>query len=196
MIFYATKKTFERFGLKEPREFSDENGRMAATYILKIQEGDPFKEWALKLFYFDRRKCIACVNFTTKLTIFLIDIKVSELENIGNYISYYIQNIYKDDKEIQPYLEKYLTDVPVCVFAPLKDKSAIATVNHAVSDFAIDGYRFYDYLKDGILNTIKINDDANFNNLTTADVDGKKDYVFPGKYFKQMIMNHYEAECK
>ena len=33
MIFYATKKTFERFGLKEPREFSDENARMVFRVV-------------------------------------------------------------------------------------------------------------------------------------------------------------------
>ena len=191
MIFYATNKTFERFGLKEPQEFKDETVKMIATYTLENQAGDALKEWALKLFYFDRRKCIACVNFATKLSIFLIDIKVNELENIGNYISFYIQNIYKDDKEIQPYLEKYFTDIPVCVFAPLKDKSAIASVNHIVSDFALDGYRFYDYIKDRILNSMQLNSDVNFNYPTTKNVDGKKEYIFPGQYFKKVIIERY-----
>ena len=191
MIFYATKKTFERYKLKSPQDFSEERTRELITSVLEREQVDPFKEWALKLFYFDRRKCIACVNFATKLTIFLIDINVDEIKNIGNYISQYIQYIYKDDKEIQPYLEKYLTEAPFFLFAPLKDKSAIASVNHAVSDFAYDGYHFYDYIEDGILKTLQINYDANFDNLTTAVVDGKKDYVFPGKHFKKLIIEHY-----
>ena len=107
------------------------------------------------------------------------------------YISFYIQNIYKDDKEIQPYLEKYFTDIPVCVFAPLKDKSAIASVNHIVSDFALDGYRFYDYIKDRILNSMQLNSDVNFNYPTTKNVDGKKEYIFPGQYFKKLIIERY-----
>ena len=191
MIFYATKKTFERYKLKEPHEFSDEFTREIVTSAFEHQKGDSFKEWALKLFYFDRRKCIACVNFATKLTIFLVDIKVADLTDIGNYISYYIQHIFEKDAEIQPYLEKYMTDEPFCMFAPLKNKSAIASVNHAVSDFAYDGYRFYNYIENGILNTHKLNYDANFNNLTTALVDGKKEYIFPGRHFKQLIIEHY-----
>ncbi len=174
-----------------PNEFSDERTREIVTSLFECEHGDSFKEWALKLFYFDRKKCIACVNFATKLTIFLIDIKIDDLENIGNYISQYIQYIYKDDKEIQPYLEKYLTEAPFGLFVPLKDKSAIASVNHAVSDFAYDGYRFYDYIENGILKTLQINYDANFNNLTTVLVDGKKQYVFPGKHFKRLIIEHY-----
>lgn len=191
MIFYATKKTFERYKLKEPHEFSDEMARDFVMSLFEHQKGDPYKEWALKLFYFDRRKCIACVNFATKLTIFLVDIKVNDLTEIGNYVAHYIQYLFENDEQIQPYLEKYMTDDPLFLFAPLKNKSAIATVNHAVTDFACDGYRLYDYIEGGILNTHQLNYDANFDNLTTVAINGRKEYVYPGEYFKQLIIERY-----
>ena len=33
----------------------------------------------LKLFYFDRRKCVQAANFASKLTLFLFDIKNEEI---------------------------------------------------------------------------------------------------------------------
>ncbi len=49
--------------------------------ILKGEDktGDQLLEWGLKLFYFDGMKCVQAVNFASKLTLFLFDIKNEEI---------------------------------------------------------------------------------------------------------------------
>lgn len=146
----------------------------------------------MKLFYFDRRKCIVAMNFASKFTVFLFDIKVDDLSNVGNFISDYLFELYKDDEEMTSFLlPKYLDEAPHCVFAPLKDKSIISYLNNMVSGFACDGYRFYDFIENNILKTIEINIQVNFDYIVSDKIDGKKDYIFPGKRVKELLVERY-----
>lgn len=146
----------------------------------------------MKLFYFDRRKCLAAMNFASKFTVFLIDIKMSELSDIGNYLSRYLVELFQDDEEMQNILlPKYLTESAVCIFAPIKDKSMISHLNRIVSDFALDGYKFYDFLENGILNTMAINELVNFDFVVSDKIDGKVAYIIPGKRFKELLSERY-----
>lgn len=191
MIFYATKKTFERYKIKTVEEFS-EPIREFAKELIEKESGDRLLDWGMKLFYFDGRKCFAVMNFASKFTIFLIDIKVDELSNAGNYIAKYMLELYKNDKEMINFLlPKYLTESSQCVFAPLKDKSMISHLNHIVSNFAFDGYRFYDFIENNILNTIEINTQVNFDYVVSDTIDGKKEYIVPGKRFKELLIERY-----
>lgn len=120
------------------------------------------------------------MNFASKFTVFLMDIKVDELSDVGNFLCYYLTEIYKDDKEMQSFLLlEYLSESARCVFAPLKDKGMISHLNHMVSDFALDGYRFYDFIENGILKTVEINKQANFNFFVSDTIDGKKRLYIP-----------------
>lgn len=191
MIFYATKKTFERYKLKTVEEFSEPIGNYVKG-LIEREKDDRLFEWGMKLFYFDRRKCLVAMNFASKFTVFLMDIKVDELSDVGNFLCYYLTELYKDDEEMQSFLlPKYLSESAQCVFAPLKDKSMISHLNHMVSDFALDGYRFYDFIENGILKTVEINKQANFNFVVSDTIDGKKDYIFPGKRFKTLLVERY-----
>lgn len=60
-------------------------------------------EWGGKLFYFDRRKCLQVVNFASKLTLVLVDIKVDDLPSVGNLIANYLFDVYSESKEIKKY---------------------------------------------------------------------------------------------
>ena len=51
-----------------------------------------------------------------------------------------------------------------------------------------DGYRFYDYIENNILNTIEINKDANWNHLVIID----KKYILPGEVFKKELIERYK----
>ena len=97
MIFYVTKQTFERYKLKMPADLQFPINKIAEATIAR-ESGNRLLEWGGKLFYFDRRKCIQFVNFASKLTLFVFDIKLDELPMVGNYIANYIMDIYSEDK--------------------------------------------------------------------------------------------------
>ena len=99
MIFYVTKQTFERYKLKMPEDLSFPMNEIAKA-TLKKESGNRLLEWGGKLFYFDKRNCIQFVNFASKLTIFVFDIKMDDLPMVGNYIANYLLDIYSNDKTV------------------------------------------------------------------------------------------------
>lgn len=190
MIIYATKLTFERYKLKLPADLAPPINRIAQA-VIENESGDRLLEWGAKLFYFDRRKCIQAVNFASKLTLFLIDIKAADLVNIGNLVAHYLLELYKNDRQMTKALEKLFEENPVTCFAKLTDKSAIATLNTTQLGFAADGYRFYDYIRDNILHTLEINHDVNFDWMFTMKNSGKTDYFLAGEKFRELVLGRY-----
>lgn len=191
MIFYATKKMFERYRLKTIDEFDDSARRVAGAIVQK-EQGDRLLEWGVKLFYLDRKKCLVLMNFASKFTVFLPDLKVQDIENIGGFVAYYLQQLYKDDRQMtEIFLPKYFAESPVCVFVPLRDKSMISHLNHIVQDYALDGYRFYDFIENGILKTVPLNLQVNFNFLVGETINGKKTYIYSGERFKELLTQRY-----
>ena len=71
MILYATKETVKKYGIPMPEEFEDKKIREMLTGVKEKEEGTGIFEWGVKVFYFDRRKCLQLVNFSSKFTIFL-----------------------------------------------------------------------------------------------------------------------------
>ena len=192
MILYATKKTIKELNIPMPNELSTFNNIMA-NKVIEEQTGDELLEWGLKLFYFDGRKCVQAINFASKLTLFLFDIKNEEIQWIANGIAIYLNELYSKDKNMLKLLEKLYADYPTCTFEKLTNKSIIASLNHNQFQHADDGYRFYDYIDKNILNTIKINKDFNWNNLTTKTINGKKEYIFPAEYFRELLIERYKG---
>lgn len=190
MIIYATKQIFERYKLKLPSELSSPINLIAQS-VIEQESGDKLLEWGAKLFYFDKRKCIQVVNFASKLTIFLVDIKVADLENVGDMMAHYLLELYKADKQMVSALKKMFEANPITCFDKLTDKSAIATLNTTQSRFADDGYRFYEFIRDGILHTLEINHAVNFNWLFTMKADKKTDYFYSGEKFKELVLERY-----
>lgn len=191
MILYSTKKTIEELEIPMVDELSIFN-RIIAKGVIEEQSGDELLEWGLKLFYFDGRKCVQAVNFMSKLTIFLFDIKNEEIQWIANGIAIYLNELYKDDKEMLKLLERFYTEYPCCAFARLTNKSIISTLNHNQFQFADDGYRFYEYIDKNILNTKKINNDFNWDYLITKKINGKNDYIYPAEYFRDLLIKRYK----
>ena len=193
MIFYVTKQTFERYKLKMPEDLSFPMNEIAKA-TLKKESGNRLLEWGGKLFYFDKRKCIQFVNFASKLTIFIFDIKMDDLPMVGNYIANYLLDIYSNDKTMIKYLKRLFEEHPACCFSKLADKSAISTLNRTQWTFAEDGYRFYDYIENGILNTRKINKLVNTDWLFTQKINGKTEYFYAVDKFKEVLIEMYENE--
>lgn len=190
MIIYVTKQTFDRLKLKMPEELKPPMDKVAKA-VVDRESGDKLCEWGGKLFYFDRRKCIQIVNFASKFTLFLVDIKLDDLPMIGEYIAKYIFDIYGADKKMQKALERMFEEHPIMCFSRLKDKSIIATLNSTQSGFAQDGYRFYDFISDGILHTRDINYKINFDWFFKMNSTGKKVYYAAGDKFRELILEKY-----
>ena len=190
MILYVTKQTIKELNIPMPNELSAFNNIMA-NKVIEEQAGDELLEWGLKLFYFDGRKCVQAVNFASKLTLFLFDIKNEEIQWIANGIAIYLNELYNKDKNMLNLLEKLYADYPICAFEKLTNKSIISSLNHNQFQYADDGYGFYEYIDKNILNTIKINKDFNWNNLTTKNINGKKEYIYPAEYFRDLLIKRY-----
>jgi len=102
MILYATKQTIERYKLKMPDGLLPETSTLAHA-IIKRDTGSMLCEWGIKLFYFDGRKCLQAVNFASKFTLFLFDLKMADLESIGTQMAQYMFELYADDAEMIRY---------------------------------------------------------------------------------------------
>ena len=174
-----------------PQDMHSPIREMALAAVQK-ESGDRLLEWGAKLFYFDRRKCLQVVNFASKLTLFLFDVKVDDLSGVGNAIAQYLLDIYSNNATMTKLLKRFFDDYPVVAFDRLTDKRAIATLNHTQLTFADDGYRFFDFIENNVLQTKKINKKVNFDWIFTEKIDGKTDYFYSGEKFEQLLKERYK----
>lgn len=189
MIFYATKETMQRYKLKTPDQLKSEVAPYAQAIILK-ERGNRLYEWGCKLFYFDRRKCMQVMHYETKLVIFLVDIKIKELNNAVNLIPHYLMDMYSSDTIMQKALEQYFESSHHICFDKITDRSIIASMNSIQNRWALDGYRFYDYIWDGILHTRQINREVN-EMPVSRKVEGKEEWFVPYKLFAETIKSNF-----
>lgn len=132
------------------------------------------------------------MHFETKLVIYLVDIKMADREHIGNSVALYLMDIYASDKKMCRALEAYFASSPMVIFDKITDRSMIASMNSVLRQWAFDGYRFCDYISNGILHTRQINRDVN-EMPATVTIDGKKEYIIPYKYFAQTIKERFSG---
>lgn len=76
---------------------------------------------------------------------------------VGDAIAQYMFDIYSDNAEMTKLLKKFFANYPLVCFAKLTDRSAISTLNRLQTYYLEDGYRLYDYIENGILQTRKLN---------------------------------------
>lgn len=91
------------------------------------------------MFYFNRKKCLQLVNFASKFTLFLIDIQVSELGKVPNYLLEYLFDFYKKDSMMTECLKKMLGEHPLFVYSKLTNRSIISTLNHTEWGYLCEG---------------------------------------------------------
>lgn len=191
MIIYLTKQTVERYKVKLPEDLTPPM-KVLAQSIIEKESGNNICEWGGKLFYFDHRKCIQIVNFASKLTLFLVDMKIDDLPNIGDYIAKYLLDMYSADEKMVYALERLFNEHPLMCFSKLKDRSIIATLNTTQTRFAEDGYRFYDFIRDGILHTREMNYKVNFDWLFSMKTNGRVEYFYAGEKFREIVLEKYK----
>ena len=194
MIYYATKETLQRYKLKTPEQFESEMAPLVQA-VINREQGNRLFEWGCKLFYFDRRKCLQIMHCETKLVIFLVDFKVKDLENVGDAVAHYLLDMYAKDPDMVQALKHYFSVAPLVCFDRITDRSIIASMNGVQSRWAWDGYRFYEYIKDGVLHTKQINRDVN-KMPQMRKVNGKEEWLFPYELFAQTIKTHFGNNCE
>ena len=132
------------------------------------------------------------MNFASKVSIFLIDIKVKDVKEISNMLAHYLKIIYEDDLEVVELLDRYFKETPISFFDTLKDRSVIGSLNHNERYFLEGGYRLYDFIENGTLHTIRLNKQFNFRYIVGKKSNGKTEYIVPGEEFKKMLSQRYE----
>lgn len=196
MILYVTKETFERFKLKMPEDMTSPVAGQLSRGVIDRECGDEFLKWGGKLFYFDRRKCLQVTHFASRLTFFLVDIKLADLPDVGQMIAFYLFDLYDGDAQMEALLERYFEDAPALAFSRLTNRSVIASLNYMQRSFLQDGYRLYEFIRDGILHTRELNCEVNRNWPVARTVNGKKEYYFSAELFRQQLMERYTAKLK
>lgn len=190
MILCMMKQARERLKIALPEE-QPLTYRVLIETVIQREGTDPLLKWGGKLFYFDRRKCLELVNFGSKLTLFIFDLKLKEMDRLNDWISTYLYELYKDDKAATEALDVLFDRHGVFCFDKLTDQSTIGTLNGNLRSFALNGDRFYEYVQDSILQTKKINRDVNFDYVVTMKVDGKSQYIFPGEEFRKQLVERF-----
>lgn len=189
MIFYATKETMRKYELKTPDKLNPSISGYAQLIVQK-EAGNRLYEWGCKILYFDGRMSLQFMHFETKLVIFMVDMKADEVQDIGDVLVYFLQNMYASDEVMQKALQRYFESSPHVVFDKMTDRSMIACMNWVQSDWAYDGYRFYDYISDGILHNKQINKDVN-QMPARINNNGQEDYIIPYDYFEETIKKRF-----
>lgn len=192
MIICGTKQTVDRYGIRMPEEFQEPVMRQIVLDVYNREKDNRLLNWGAKLFYFDRRKCLQVCNFASKFTIILVDIKNSELENVGNLIARYLLDIYTDNNEMTVLLKRYFREHPLVCFAKLTDRKIISTMNRFQSVYLADGYRLYDFIENGILKTRELNRKINKDYLVTEKIDGRTQYCYPAEKFAELLKDYYK----
>lgn len=164
-----------------------------AHAVIERDAGSMLREWGIKLFYFDGRKCLQAVNLASKFTLFLFDIKIGDLVNIAPLMVEYMLDLYQDDPEMIKCLHRMFEQDQYIAFAPLKNRSMISTLNLTQTDYTLDGQRFWKYVENGVLHTREINRDVNFNYFFTYKAIGMKDYYYPSELFREQVMKDYST---
>lgn len=185
MIYYATKETMQRYKLKTPEELESPSAPLVQI-VKQMEAGDPIYEWGCKLFYFNRRKCLQIMHFETRLVIYLVDIRLKEIGFAANALANYLMDMYSADEEMCRALEEYFASAPVAIFDRITNRSVISHLNTTLSRWARDGYRFYDYIVDGVMLTRQINRDVNEVPVRLR-IDGKETILSPYDYFAERI---------
>jgi len=190
MIFYPTKETAEKFHIDLHKTFEEPQKSMNEK-IQSQEQGDRLLEWGMKVLFFDHRKCIQMENFETKLTLFLVDLSVKDVPDIANKMGIYFIQLYQDDPDMIKALQNMYQQHPYVTYDKLVDRSSISTMNRCQSDFACDGYAFYNYFENNVLHTKDINYDVNFDWLVSDKEYIKNDCYFPGRRFREAVVKRF-----
>ena len=129
MLFYLTKQTIERFGIRLPEALKPKE-KAAAEALIEKEAEDPLLVWGGKLFYQQGKKYLQLVNPATKLTVILADLKKKDMEDLSWTLGRYLMALFEGEWETRAAIRRMFENSPGQAFAALKDRSVISTLNH------------------------------------------------------------------
>lgn len=186
MILFATSQTLRYYGHKTMKQLPEAE-RKAIEAVNDFDFGDGLLKWGLKLFDFDRFKCLQAVNFASKLTLFMFDIEEITKEDIGDMIAFHLLELFKRDPETTRLLERMFQEDRLFSMAPLTNKSIIAKLNRNLTGYVGDGNRFWHFVENGVLQSKKINHDFNFDYFTPSHMVGSTNMPPPAEQLKKLL---------
>ena len=118
--------------------------------------------------------------------------KKKDIDLIGELLGFYLFELYSDDEEMKPAIVELFGLKPAVYFSRLTDKRIIATLNSTQRTFAADGDYFYQFIEDGVLDTMEINWRFNFDYIITDKIDGRTQYFMPNERFRELVLAEYD----
>ena len=195
MIYYPTKTTKEKYKI----ELYNESG-ITQEDILKAylpEDGSDLFKWGLKVFHFQRKKCLQVTNFASKLTIFLVDVKTKDIEEVPNMVEMCVKMLFDYDEDFSNIVEKYFSEAGDIVYDALKDRKIISALNNNERNYLGNGDVLNDFIDEtGTLYLMDMNYDYNFNYLASKNIDGKKEYIFPAEEFMKLLILRYRDKLR
>ena len=188
MIIYATQKTRERLVLQTVNELSLPL-RIFAQEVLKEGKGNELLEWGAKMFYFGGKKCVQLVNFASRLTLFIFNVTVNGVLDLGNRIADNIKALYKNKPNVIEKIEKMFEQHPAVCFEKLTNKSMITILNNNL--LAFDDRFYASFFPDKKVNPIKMTHFVNFNFPQKVTINGAREYVMSGEYFEELLLKSF-----
>lgn len=140
---------------------------------------------------FDRRKCLQLIHFSSLLTIVLVDFKVSDLPNLGDVVAHYLFKIYEDDVQMKRALKYYYAVHPALAFSYLKNREISSKLSFKQRTMLEDGYLLEDYIWDGILHTVELNQYLCNSEVVVERVDGEKKYYSSKEFFATKMKEQF-----
>ena len=192
MIIYGTKQTMERYGIPQINEIQDLKQKEKATNIFDAEHGDRMLEWGIKVFYFERRKCLQVCHFASKITFIFLDFKKKEIPALSSLIARCMFALYEDKPDMQKLLNRLWEEHGETCFDKLTDRKVISTMNYFQSAYIEFSGLLYNWIDEaGAIDMIKINKIINEDHIVSEKINGKTDYYCPIKKFEELLTEYY-----
>lgn len=189
MIIYPTVKTADVFGAPLNAKIKDKAMKAVSESVISSEQGNALCEWGLKLFYLNGMKCLQAMNYASKFTVVLCNVRKADLKDVGNLIADSMLKVYEQDSETYEALVKIVRSHPIVAWDKMTNKTVLSSMNIIEEGF-LTNPDFYDKFidKNGNLDCLSMNTWLNFEYITSGAFVGSKKYIFPGELMKELVL--------
>ena len=194
MIFYITQGLAEKFNVAMVDNLPEEE-KVPALHLVNTRKWDHLTAWGIKGFNFRGFDCIQILNFASKLAFFAFNVPNGSQELLGKIMWEYLAMLYGDDAEMMQALERFFNMNRYTVYAPLEEKSALASLGSNEKVFTNEA-KMATYIDDGVLLTKQLNYEYNKGYMVARTVRGRTEFIVPADRFKGLVMERYGEETE
>ena len=179
MNIYVTKETAKRLKLPAVSEPS------------AAEECDLLMSWGAKLYYFNRRKCIQLVNYETRLTIVLDDLRAQKSAAIPDLLMASLQELFKGDQEMLTCLERMEKEGPVRYGTPIRNRKILSSIVFNETTFLARDVIPKGFVQEGALLTRELNWYLNMQHLFAETIHESGMVSNPGEKFRKRMVERF-----